>query len=42
LDGLNALAIGAFEGNIWAENTKVNRGLFFDESADENRERRFR
>ena len=27
LDGLNALAIGAFEGNLWAGNTKVNLGL---------------
>ena len=35
LDGLNALAIGAFEGNIWAGNTKVNMGLFFDERADQ-------
>lgn len=35
LDGLNALAIGAFEGNIWAGNTKVDLGLFFDERADE-------
>ena len=35
LNGLNALAIGAFEGNIWAGNTKVNLGLFFDERADQ-------
>ncbi len=35
LDGLNALAIGTFEGNISAGNTKVNCGLFFDERADE-------
>ena len=35
LEGLNALAIGAFEGNIWAGNTKVNLGLFFDVRADE-------
>lgn len=35
LDGLNALAIGAFEGNIWAGNTKVTMGLFFDERADQ-------
>jgi hypothetical protein len=35
LDELNALAIGAFEGNIWAGNTKVKMGLFIDERADE-------
>ena len=35
LNGLNALAIGAFEGNIWAGNTKVNLCLFFDERADQ-------
>ena len=35
LDGLNALALGSFKGNIWAGETKVNLGLFFDEHADE-------
>jgi hypothetical protein len=32
---LNALALGSFKGNIWAGETKVNLGLFFDEHADE-------
>lgn len=35
LDGLNALALGRFKGNIWAGGTKINLGLFFDERADE-------
>ena len=35
LDGLNVLAIGTFEGNIWAGNTKVTMGIFFDERADQ-------
>jgi hypothetical protein len=35
LDGLNALALGSFTGNIWAGETKVNLGLFFDERADD-------
>jgi hypothetical protein len=35
LDGLNVLALGSFKGNIWAGETKVNLGLFFDEHADE-------
>ena len=34
LDGLNALALGSFKGNIWAGETKVTLGLFFDERAD--------
>ena len=34
LDGLNALALGAFKGNIWAGETKINLGFFFDERAD--------
>ena len=29
LDGLNALALGAFKGNIWAGETKINLGFFF-------------
>jgi hypothetical protein len=32
---LNLLALGAFEGNIWAGETKVRMGLFIDERADE-------
>ncbi|HEY7305518.1 MAG TPA: DUF1326 domain-containing protein [Bryobacteraceae bacterium] len=35
LSGLNVLAIGAFEGNIWAGETKVAMGIFIDERADE-------
>ncbi len=35
LDGLNVLALGAFEGNVWAGDTKAAMGVFFDERADE-------
>ena len=35
LDGFNLLALGAFEGNIWAGEAKVRMGLFIDERADE-------
>lgn len=35
LSGLNALGLGSFKGNIWAGETKVNLGFFFDELADE-------
>jgi hypothetical protein len=37
LDDLNVIAVGNFEGNIWAGDgkTKVNFALFFDEKADE-------
>jgi hypothetical protein len=37
LDDLNVIAVGSFEGNIWAGDgkTKVNFALFFDEKADE-------
>ncbi len=35
LDGFNLLALGAFEGNIWAGEAKVRLGLFIDERADE-------
>lgn len=35
LDGLNVLALGAFEGNAWEEGTEVAMGVFFDERADE-------
>src|ERR671910_781889 len=35
LDGFNLIALGAFEGNIWAGEAKVTMGLFIDENADE-------
>jgi hypothetical protein len=35
LDGLSAVALGYFEGNLWAGETKATLGLFFDEQADE-------
>lgn len=35
LDGLNVMAVGHFEGNIWAGETKVTLGIFIDERADE-------
>ena len=35
LDGLNLLAVGAFEGNIWARETKATMALFLDERADD-------
>jgi hypothetical protein len=35
LDGLNVAAIGYFEGNIWAGETKATMGIFIDERADE-------
>ena len=34
LSGLNVLALGAFEGNIWA-GAKATMGIFIDERADE-------
>jgi hypothetical protein len=34
LDGLNLLALTAFEGNVWAGEAKVRMGLFIDERAD--------
>lgn len=33
LDGLNVVAIGDFDGNIW-EGAKARMGIFFDERAD--------
>jgi hypothetical protein len=36
LDGLNVVALGAFEGNVWAGEAKVTLGLFLDERADES------
>ena len=35
LDGLNVMALVAFEGNIWAGGTKMTMGVFIDERADE-------
>ena len=35
LDGLSIVALGFFEGNLWAGETKASLGLFFDEQADE-------
>ena len=35
LDGLNVLAVGAFEGNLWAGEGKVALGMYVDERADE-------
>lgn len=35
LDGLNALFIGSFKGNIWAGETKATMAFFFDERANE-------
>jgi len=34
LDGLNVMALAAFEGNIWAGEAQVRMGLFIDERAD--------
>jgi hypothetical protein len=36
MDGLNVVAIGAFEGNIWEGETKAVMGIFLDERADES------
>jgi hypothetical protein len=35
LSGLNVMALGAFEGNAWAGETKATIGIFLDERADE-------
>jgi hypothetical protein len=34
LDGLNLIGVGAFEGNIWAGETKAVMGFFMDERAN--------
>ena len=34
LDGLNVLALGAFEGNLWAGEAKARMGLYIDAKAD--------
>jgi len=36
LDGLSLIGVSAFEGNIWAGETKADIGLFIDERADES------
>ena len=38
LDGLNALALADFKGNIWAGKTKANIAIFFDERANEEQQ----
>src|SRR6185436_19176420 len=35
LDGLNVVALGSFEGNIWGGETKATMGIYMDERADE-------
>ena len=35
LDGFNVLAVGYFDGNIWAREAQLTLGLYIDESADE-------
>jgi hypothetical protein len=34
LNGLNLLALAAFEGNVWAGEARVRMGLFIDDRAD--------
>jgi hypothetical protein len=35
LDGLNVIAVGVFDGNVWARESKVSIGIFMDERADD-------
>lgn len=35
LAGLNVMALGAFEGNVWAEPKNAEFGIFLDEKADQ-------
>jgi hypothetical protein len=35
LDGLSVVAVGGFEGNIWAGESKAAMGFFIDERADD-------
>jgi hypothetical protein len=35
LDGLNVVALGTFEGNLWAGEAKPAMGMYMDERADE-------
>ena len=34
LDGFNLIALGAFEGNLWAGEAKARMGMYIDERAD--------
>src|SRR5207244_2920440 len=34
LDDLNVVALGAFEGNLWAGEAKATMGIYIDERAD--------
>jgi len=36
LDDLNVVALGAFEGNLWAGESKATIGMYIDERADES------
>ena len=36
LDDLNVVALGSFEGNLWAGETKATMGIFIDERGDES------
>lgn len=35
LDGLNVIAVGVFDGNVWARESKVSIGIFMDERAED-------
>ena len=35
LDDLNVVALGTFEGNLWAGESKATMGIYMDERADE-------
>jgi hypothetical protein len=37
LDGLNVLAVGQFDGNIWAGEARLTLGLYIDARGDERR-----
>jgi len=36
IGGLNIVALGHFEGNIWDDETRMDMGMILDESADES------
>jgi hypothetical protein len=36
LDGLNVLAVGAFDGNLWTREATLALGIFIDERADDD------
>ena len=42
LDGLNVVAVGLFEGNVWAGEAKPAMGFFIDERAESASARRSR